>query len=113
MFRTAGRLHRFLHSPPPLNGYISYGEIYEGLLRRVPNDLRIRQFDDFVSIVELIVPSVEVARHYAAVRADLRVRGLPIPDNDLWIAATAIVHERVLVSRDSHFTRINGLHVYK
>jgi tRNA(fMet)-specific endonuclease VapC len=33
-----------------------------------------------------------------------------IPDNDLWIAATARQHELTLVSRDSHFSEIPDLY---
>lgn len=40
----------------------------------------------------------------------LRALGIPIPDNDLWIAATAMRHEMPLVTRDcNHFSRIAGL----
>ena len=32
-----------------------------------------------------------------------------MPDNDLWIAATAIQYEITLVARDAHFTWITDL----
>jgi len=35
--------------------------------------------------------------------------GRPIPDNDLWIAAVALQHRLILVTRDGHFSNINGL----
>jgi tRNA(fMet)-specific endonuclease VapC len=49
------------------------------------------------------------ARHYARLRNRLRGKGRPIPENDLWIAATAIEHGLVLVSRDEHFAQVEGL----
>ncbi|HTW94964.1 MAG TPA: type II toxin-antitoxin system VapC family toxin [Tepidisphaeraceae bacterium] len=51
----------------------------------------------------------ETTRHYAAVYAQLRRQGTPIPTNDLWIAALAIQHELVLFSRDAHFEHVAQL----
>ncbi|MBD2293617.1 twitching motility protein PilT [Anabaena sphaerica FACHB-251] len=41
--------------------------------------------------------------------ADLKQRGLPIQDADISIAATAIIHDFILVSHDSDLSRITGL----
>ena len=46
------------------------------------------------------------AHHYAAIFAQLRRKGSPIPTNDIWIAALAIEHNLVLYSRDAHFDKI-------
>lgn len=46
--------------------------------------------------------------HYAAVRNELRDRGRPIPENDVWIAALARQHRQPIVSRDDHFDAIAG-----
>lgn len=37
------------------------------------------------------------------------VKVAPIPENDIWIAASALRHGLVLVSRDGHFDSIEGL----
>jgi len=48
----------------------------------------------------------------AVVFNQLREQGLPIADNDLWIAATALRHGLALVSDNArHFDRIKGLQV--
>ncbi len=49
------------------------------------------------------------ARRYATIKNELRRKGRPIPENDLWIAATAIEHGLTLVTRDQHFEAIEGL----
>ncbi|HEV8045487.1 MAG TPA: PIN domain-containing protein [Rubrobacter sp.] len=41
----------------------------------------------------------------------MRRIGRPIPENDIWIAATALQHGLVLVTRDSHFEHVEGLRV--
>jgi predicted nucleic acid-binding protein len=46
---------------------------------------------------------------YADVREQLRQRGSPIPENDVWIAALAVQHHQPVVSQDEHFDWITGL----
>jgi predicted nucleic acid-binding protein len=47
--------------------------------------------------------------HYGRVKREAEVSGLPMDENDLWIAATALAFDAVLVSRDSDFRRVRGL----
>jgi predicted nucleic acid-binding protein len=49
------------------------------------------------------------AQHYAEVRDELRRRGRPIPENDVWIAALAREHAQPVVSRDEHFDHVVGI----
>ena len=42
-------------------------------------------------------------------KASQQRRGLPLDENDLWIAATALVLDATLVSRDGDFQAIAGL----
>ncbi len=91
---------------------IAYGQIYEGLLSSSSADERRAQLDEFISIVDLIAPNVDVARRYAEIRLHLRSQGLLIPDNDMWIAATARAYDLTVVSRDDHFRRVPDLRLY-
>lgn len=50
------------------------------------------------------------AQVYADVRDELRQRGRPIPENDVWIAAIARQHRQPIVSRDDHFDEVADLH---
>ncbi len=59
--------------------------------------------------VGVLLPSRETAEHYARLFVQLRRAGTPIPDNDLWIAALALEHDLLLVTRDRHFRRIPQL----
>jgi tRNA(fMet)-specific endonuclease VapC len=52
---------------------------------------------------------LETARHYAAIRLELKTAGTPIPANDIWIAALSRQHAIPLMSRDSHFDFVSGL----
>ena len=43
------------------------------------------------------------------IAATLRAKGLPIPSNDIWIAAHTMETGADLVSYDRHFDHIDGL----
>ena len=58
----------------------------------------------------IVLPSDRAtADMYAAIRHGLKLKGHPIPENDLWIAALCIQHGLVLYSRDTHFDVIPQL----
>jgi predicted nucleic acid-binding protein len=61
------------------------------------------------STVGILVPNRETAEFYARLFVQLRRAGTPIPDNDLWIAALALQHDLVLVTRDQHFQHVPQL----
>ncbi len=46
---------------------------------------------------------------YGRIKQEQKVAGHTMPDNDLWIAATAIHYGVTLAARDAHFTWISGL----
>jgi tRNA(fMet)-specific endonuclease VapC len=39
------------------------------------------------------------------------IKGRPIPENDLWIAAIALEHDLIVATRDAHFGEIDNLKV--
>jgi len=46
---------------------------------------------------------------YATIRYELREKGRPIPENDVWIAALARQHTLEIVSNDTHFDRVDNI----
>lgn len=52
-----------------------------------------------------------IAGEYARIRAILEQIGQRLDGNDLWIAATALVHGATLVTADEAFARVPGLSV--
>ena len=54
--------------------------------------------------------SSAVAEEYGRVKAALARQGTPIPENDIWIAATAIYYDLALLTTDQeHFSKVQGL----
>ncbi len=70
-----------------------------------------RQVMDFIQINNVLNPNFEVAAQYAKIRKYLKENGTPIPENDIWIAATAIANGLKLITRDRHFEHIAYLDV--
>jgi tRNA(fMet)-specific endonuclease VapC len=85
------------------------GELTYGALdsRMADTDLaRIQAVRDecrFAAVDEAVVAA------YGRVRLGLRQRGRPIPENDIWIAATAIATGAAVLTRDEHFQAVDGL----
>lgn len=50
---------------------------------------------------------------YAQIRMQLKQKGKPIPENDLWIAALCVEHGIPLATEDTHFSEVDGLIVEK
>ena len=61
------------------------------------------------STVSVLLPGRGTAEQYARVFVQLKRAGTPVPDNDLWIAALALEHDLVLITRDRHFEKIPQL----
>jgi len=57
----------------------------------------------------LLTADHETADYYALIKSELLKKGKPIPENDIWIAATVKQYKLSLVTRDKHFNEINGL----
>lgn len=60
--------------------------------------------------VEVAEISGDLAEVYADLRLQLKKRGTPIPANDLWIAALALDLSLPILSNDTHFDLVPGLH---
>jgi predicted nucleic acid-binding protein len=52
-----------------------------------------------------------VAERFAEIEVKLRKKGKPIPVNDVWVAALALVRGAVLVTNDEHFAHVEHLKV--
>lgn len=56
--------------------------------------------------MQVLPVDAETSRHSAEIVAELRSAGMPIPTNDIWIAATAARNGTTVLTCDDHFERI-------
>lgn len=87
------------------------GELYFGARKsnRVPENLR--RIDQLATRSTILGCDLETAGEYGVIKNELRQKGRPIPDNDIWIAAIARQYGLTLVTRDGHFGDIGGLNL--
>ena len=57
----------------------------------------------------ILAISAQTADFYAKLRLELKVKGKPIPENDLWIVALCLEHHTPLATQDGHFKWIDNL----
>jgi len=88
---------------------IVIGEYRFGLLRSHHRERLGLLFAALIRESHVLVVDQITAEVYSQVREELRTKGRPIPENDVWIAALALQHQQPVVSRDSHFDSIRGL----
>lgn len=61
--------------------------------------------------VDILHHNMETADYYALIVKCLKIKGRPIPVNDIWIASNAMRDGLTLYSFDRHFSEIEGLNV--
>lgn len=90
---------------------IVLGELFFGAHHSAQVAANVARVNAFAARSAVLVCDVNSARHYAQIKAALRAKGRPIPENDIWIAAIAQQHGLTLVSRDTHFGDVDGMAV--
>jgi tRNA(fMet)-specific endonuclease VapC len=85
------------------------GELRYGALASIRVEQNLARLDQLVCSMLVLPCDQTTAASYGAVKHQLRGKGKPIPENDVWIAALAQQHKLTLVTRDSHFEAVDGL----
>jgi tRNA(fMet)-specific endonuclease VapC len=85
------------------------GELFFGAAKSARPAENTDKVERFAANRYIVSCDLDVAREYGRLKKRLREKGRPLPENDIWIAATAKHHEMVLVTRDSHFKEVDDL----
>lgn len=85
------------------------GELYYGARKSARVASNVARVDEFAANNIVLVCDAETARQYGQIKDELRAKGRPIPENDIWIAAVAKQYQLTLVTRDGHFNGVDGL----
>jgi tRNA(fMet)-specific endonuclease VapC len=70
---------------------------------------QMRRFEDLLSIMLFLPILRSTVSFYIEVRRSLELVNAIIPENDLWIAATALERDLPLLTSDDHFRRVSGI----
>lgn len=88
---------------------IVIGELYYGAYNSSKTEENETQIDAFATASNTLDCEIFTAKFYGQIKKQLKDKGRPIPENDIWIAALALQYDLTLVSRDAHFGFIAGL----
>jgi tRNA(fMet)-specific endonuclease VapC len=88
---------------------IVLGELYYGGLYSTQVEKNIKEIKSFASNYNVLNVDEETSIAYGNIKAALRKKGKPIPENDIWIAAIAKRYELVLITRGKHFKEIENI----
>jgi tRNA(fMet)-specific endonuclease VapC len=88
---------------------VALGELHFGATHSGRPEANAARIHDFAATCTVVGVDAETARRYGRLKGELRKKGRPIPENDLWIAACALQHGLTLATRDRHFDQVEGL----
>jgi len=85
------------------------GELYYGARKSAHAAENLARIEQFAAATQVLRCDAVTAWIYGDIRNHLRLKGRPIPENDIWIAATAIQYDVTLATRDEHFDNVSDL----
>jgi predicted nucleic acid-binding protein len=88
---------------------IVLGEYRFGIAQSRRRDEYEKWLGELIAATRVLPVDDETSGHYAQIRAELKKAGLPIPSNDLWIAALSRQHRLPLMSQDQRFEAVRGV----
>ena len=90
---------------------IVIGELYFGAYKSARSEDNRKAVETFTAGRVVLIPDADTADMYGQIKYALRIKGRPIPENDIWIAALAMQHDLVLLTKDQHFAEVDNLSV--
>src|SRR5262249_24420803 len=87
---------------------ITLAELRDGHIYAGWGEARRQRAEQLISAYLLVPMDMAIVNRFAETRAACRSSGVTVPDNDIWIAATAYTRGWPLVSCDGHFDLIEG-----
>jgi tRNA(fMet)-specific endonuclease VapC len=89
---------------------ITFGELRYGAEKSQQREATLANLDKLQSLIPVIALNDQVGARYGEIRAQLERAGTPIGNNDLWIAAHALVLDVTLVTNNTReFERLAQL----
>lgn len=104
-------LHVLERTEQVLMSAVVVGELMYGFRHGRKFAENAEQLDEFIAepFVTFLPVSRATSNRFGQVAAELRRKGKPIPQNDVWIAAHALESGAELVTEDPHFRHVPGL----
>ena len=86
------------------------GELYYGAFKSTVREEELNRVAMFVDIFPVILPSKRSMSRFGEIKANLKLKGMPLADADIIIASIALEEGFPLVTGNvKHYSRIEGL----
>ena len=92
---------------------ITVGELMYGAELSKKSDFNRENYFCFCQQMKVLYPDLEIAKSYGIIKASLKSKCKPIPENDIWIAATCHAADLILITGDSDFDFVDEISVEK
>lgn len=92
---------------------IVIGELYFGAYKSEQAEANRGKVAALTSERVILSCDAMTAEIYGQLKYELRDKGRPIPDNNIWIAALAFQYDLTLLTQDQHFSEIERLKLLK
>ena len=90
---------------------VAAGELFYGAFKSGRIQHNLDRVQTFLKRIPVLPCNASTAECYGELKAQLKKKGRPIPDNDIWIAAIAQEQDMTVVTRDIHFQEIDLIKV--
>ncbi|MDQ1352803.1 MAG: tRNA(fMet)-specific endonuclease VapC, partial [Acidobacteriota bacterium] len=87
------------------------GELYFGAFKSQKIEKNLESISNLLDTANVLDDNAETAKVYGEIKNNLKKKGKPIPENDIWIAAIARYNALTLLTNDEHFKEISDLTV--
>ena len=88
---------------------IVIGELYYGAYKSGRPEENRQVVAQFAAGRRILRCDADTGDAYGQIKYALRLKGRPIPENDIWMAALTLQYDGILVTRDVHYNEIENL----
>ncbi|MBX9785202.1 MAG: type II toxin-antitoxin system VapC family toxin [Chitinophagaceae bacterium] len=85
------------------------GELFWGAYNSGQVQKNLQKIKSLLQNYSVLVCDGNTALEYGRIKMDLKKKGNPIPENDIWIAALSAQYNFVLITRDAHFKNVKSV----
>jgi len=88
---------------------IVVGELFYGAYNSKKHSHNLEILHSILNTAFIIGTDEITAMHYGKIKSELKSKGTPIPENDIWISALARLYKMKVITRDAHFNNIEKM----
>lgn len=91
---------------------IVLAELYFGAYRSANPEKHLNKVSIVIRDSKLLAIDEITSRYFVQIKLELFAKGKPIPENDIWIAASAFQYNTSVYTIDKHFNEIEGINLF-